>query len=111
MSLLALSVVIFVHELGHMLAAKRAGIGVLEFSIGMGPKLTSILFGGTVYSIRVLPFGGFVKLAGMDEDPESQFSEDQTFQKKSFSARALTLLAGSGMNILLGMLIFMVVYS
>ncbi len=67
--ILVLSVLVFIHELGHFLFAKRAGILVREFAIGFGPKLFSVFKGETLYSIRVLPLGGFVRMAG--EDPET----------------------------------------
>lgn len=70
-----LSFLVFVHELGHFLFAKRAGILVREFAIGFGPKIFSKVKGETLYSIRILPLGGFVRMAG--EDGESmEFKED-----------------------------------
>src|SRR5690606_30944502 len=60
---------VFIHELGHLLLAKRAGILCREFAIGFGPKLFSYKKGETVYTIRLLPLGGFVRMAG--EDPET----------------------------------------
>lgn len=66
--IVVLGVLVFVHELGHFLFAKRAGILVREFAIGFGPKIYSRKKGETVYSVRLLPLGGFVRMAG--EDPE-----------------------------------------
>lgn len=66
--LLVLGLLVFIHELGHFLFAKRAGILVREFAIGFGPKLFSKRVGETLYSIRILPLGGYVRMAG--EDPE-----------------------------------------
>ncbi|MFC4077861.1 RIP metalloprotease RseP [Salinithrix halophila] len=66
--ILVLSVLVFIHELGHFLFAKRAGMLVREFAIGFGPKLISWFHGETLYSIRILPMGGYVRVAG--EDPE-----------------------------------------
>ena len=60
-TLLGLGFVIFIHELGHLLAAKRANVGVTEFAVGMGPKIVSFNYGDTQYSLRALPFGGFIK--------------------------------------------------
>ena len=60
---------VFVHELGHLIFAKRAGILCREFAIGFGPKIFSFKKNETVYTIRLLPIGGFVRMAG--EDPES----------------------------------------
>ena len=61
-------VLVFVHELGHLVFAKRAGILCREFAIGFGPKVFSFKKQETVYTIRLLPIGGFVRMAG--EDPE-----------------------------------------
>lgn len=66
--ILLISVLVFIHELGHFIFAKRAGILVREFAIGFGPKLISWFKGETQYSIRILPLGGYVRMAG--EDPE-----------------------------------------
>ena len=113
LTLLALGLVIFIHEMGHLIAAKRSGIGVYEFAVGMGPKLVSKMFGGTEYSLRLLPFGGFVRLAGMDE-PDGDtpfFDSDKHYQNKSVFARFITISAGSLMNIFLGFFIFVMIYS
>jgi len=73
-----LSVLILVHEFGHLIAAKRSDVEVEEFGIGFPPKLASIKRGGTVYSLNVVPLGGFVKLLG-EEDP----TEPHSFASKS----------------------------
>lgn len=101
----ALGFVVFFHELGHMLFAKRFGIGVYEFSVGMGPKLVSKKFGETLYSIRVFPFGGYVKLAGLDDEGEV-VTDESSFKSKKVSQRFWVLSGGSLMNIFLGFLIF-----
>ncbi len=103
-TILALGFVIFFHELGHLWAAKRMGVGVYEFSVGMGPKLFSRHFGETEYSLRAFPFGGFVKLAGLDD--EKDVPDELNYRKKSVLARMLVISAGSLMNLLLGFLIF-----
>nr|HPJ23772.1 site-2 protease family protein [Bacillota bacterium] len=72
--LLVLSIVINIHELGHLFFAKRAGILCHEFSFGMGPRLWSKKVGETVYSIRAIPFGGYVSMAG--EEIESEIIKD-----------------------------------
>ena len=59
---------VFFHELGHFLFAKRAGIMVREFAIGMGPKIIGITKGETLYTVRFLPLGGYVRMAGEDLD-------------------------------------------
>lgn len=94
---------IFVHELGHYLTARACGIGVREFSIGMGPKL----FGwvgkknGTQYSLRLLPIGGYVSMYGEDEDSD----REDAFHRKPVWQRMLVTVAGAAMNILIGFLL------
>ena len=100
-----ISFLIFVHELGHLLAAKWSGIGVSEFSVGMGPKLTGFLYGDTQYNLRLFPLGGFVKLAGLD-DTDDQFDETMFFQNRPLLHRVITISAGSIMNVFLGFVIF-----
>lgn len=102
--LFALSIVVFLHELGHMLAAKRSGVTVYEFAIGMGPKLLGVQKGETLYSLRLLPIGGFVRLAGMDGDPNCK--PEHNFYNKPLSSRALTIIAGPLMNLVLGFVIY-----
>jgi regulator of sigma E protease len=102
--LLVMSVVVFVHELGHFLVAKRNGIIVDEFGFGYPPRL--IRLGerdGTVYSINAIPFGGFVRMRGED-DP----SQPGSFASASKLARTLTLVAGAGMNFLLAIVLLAV---
>lgn len=108
-TIFALGFVVFFHELGHMLFAKWFGIGVYEFSVGMGPKLFSKKIGETVYSVRLLPFGGYVKLAGLDDEGET-VSDDQSFKTKKVSQRFWVLSAGSLMNIMLGFVIFFLMF-
>jgi len=109
-TILALGIVIFIHELGHLLAAKRAGIGVPEFSIGMGPKIFSWQGNETTYKLRLLPLGGFVKLSGLDEE-EGPVPDALNYHKKTFSQRFLTIVAGAAMNILLGFVLFSILYA
>jgi regulator of sigma E protease len=105
LTILALGFVVFIHELGHLLAAKRARVGVTEFAVGMGPKLVSIPFKGTMYSIRLLPVGGFVKVKGLDETENCPIEED--YREKTLWARSSIIVAGSLFNIILGFVIFM----
>jgi len=72
---LVLGVLVFVHELGHFIAARRVGVRVLTFSLGFGPKLFSFRRGDTEYCISVIPLGGYLKMAG--ENPEDRLPEVQ----------------------------------
>ncbi|MBI3085185.1 MAG: site-2 protease family protein, partial [candidate division NC10 bacterium] len=63
-AIVVLGILIFVHELGHFLVAKRSGVGVLKFSLGFGPKLVGVKRGETEYLLSALPLGGYVKMIG-----------------------------------------------
>jgi regulator of sigma E protease len=78
-ALLVFGVIVIVHELGHFLLAKKNGVGVNEFAIGMGPKLFGIKKGETEYTIRALPLGGACMMVGEDETSNA----DNAFNKKS----------------------------
>lgn len=99
-AILLFGLIILVHEFGHFLLAKLNGIGVVEFSIGMGPRLASFVKGETRYSIKVLPFGGSCMMVGEDQadnDPKS-------FQSKSVFARISVIAAGPLFNFILAFL-------
>src|SRR3990167_8679060 len=108
--LLVLSVLVLVHELGHFLAARRAGILVEEFGFGLPPRIFGKKVGETIYSINLFPFGGFVKLHGED-DPASIVSADRAFLNKSKKVRAGIVVAGVIMNFILSIVTFSIVYS
>ena len=98
-------ILVFVHELGHFLVAKRAGIGVLKFSLGFGPKAVGVRRGETEYLLSAIPLGGYVKMVG--EDPADQTADPaKSFQNKSVGWRALVVLAGPGSNVILAVLFF-----
>ena len=105
-ALLVFGLLIFIHELGHFLCARACGVGVNEFAIGMGPKL----FGwkskkySTVYTLRLLPVGGFVSMVGEDEASDASNS----FSNQSVWKRICIVLAGPVMNILLGFLLMLI---
>lgn len=101
---LVFGVMILFHELGHFLVAKWTGTNVLEFSIGMGPKLFSKQGKNTLYSLRLFPIGGYCALEG--EDGTEDYSAG-AFNYKPHWQRFLILFAGSFMNLLLGLLISM----
>ncbi len=109
-SLLALGIVIFVHEMGHLIAAKKSGVGVHEFAVGMGPRIASKKWGETTYSLRAFPFGGFVKLAGLDNEPNEEIPDSLKFQNKPMLNRMITIAAGSFFNIVFGFLLFIGIF-
>ena len=99
-----LGVLVFVHELGHFLAAKRIGIKVLKFQLGFDPTIISIRRGDTEYSIGALPLGGYVKMAGENpEDPHT--GADDEFMAKSKWQRFQILIAGPVMNLVLAVVL------
>ena len=99
-----LGVLIFVHELGHFLMARRIGVRVLTFSLGFGPKLLSIKRGDTEYCISAIPLGGYVKMAG--ENPEdARTGADDEFLSKSKWQRFQVLIMGPVMNIVLALVV------
>ncbi len=100
-----LSLMMFVHELGHFITARLAGITVQEFGFGLPPRMVGIKRNGVIYSINWIPFGAFVKMLG-EEDPTAPGS----FASKPRAIRALVLAAGSIMNFLLAVLAFSMVY-
>ena len=101
-----LAALVFVHELGHYLAAKRFGIKVLEFGFGFPPRLFGVKYGETVYSINAIPLGGFVRLLG-EEDP----TDERSFARQSVLKRTIVLCAGSFMNFLTPIVIFTVLFT
>lgn len=110
--LLALGVIVLVHEAGHLIVAKRNGIFCHEFSIGMGPKLKT--FGtdksGTVYNLRAIPLGGYVILAGEETgNPADQnLAPSQKFDNKSKWIRFKVLVAGATMNFILAIILLII---
>ena len=95
-AILVFSFLVITHELGHFLFAKRAGIGVTEFSVGMGPRIFSTVKGETRYSVKAIPFGGSCMMVGEDEaDPAPN-----AFNNKTVGERILTVVGGPLFNIL-----------
>lgn len=105
-AILVFGLLIFTHELGHFAAAKACGIGVYEFSLGMGPKLFDFTKGGTKYSLRLLPIGGFVQMVGEDEE---NYAPD-SFMQKSIWQRMLVIFSGPFMNFVTAMVTFVIVF-
>ena len=100
-AILLFSLLIFVHELGHFVAAKLSGVQVNEFSIFMGPALVKWRKGETLYAIRCIPIGGYCAMEGEDSDTENP----RSFQKAAWWKRLIILLAGSAMNFLAGLVL------
>lgn len=106
--ILVLGVTVLIHELGHFIFAKKAGVYVYEFSIGMGPKLFSFHRKNdeTAYSIRLLPIGGFVSMAGEDmEDDNKEIPKEKQLVSKKWHERFLTIAAGVIFNFLLAIIL------
>jgi regulator of sigma E protease len=119
-----LVVLVLVHELGHFIVAKRAGITVEEFGIGFPPRISSVMYRGTRYSLNWIPLGGFVKMLGEDGDVEIRrlretgLSEDEVeqamagaFNRRPVWVRVGVLLAGVVMNFVLAAALFAIAFS
>lgn len=105
--ILILSVIVIVHEFGHFFFAKLFGIYVYEFSIGMGPKIWSKKDkkGETTYSIRAIPIGGFVQLAGEGMDDDKKLPKNRLLQSKPVWQRFLVMFFGAGNNFILAIVV------
>ncbi len=108
--LVVLSILVLVHEFGHFIMARRAKVMVEEFGFGLPPRIWGKQFGETLYSINALPFGGFVKLHGENEE-ESITDPKRAFLNKSKRVRTGIIIAGVVMNFLLAIVAFAIVYS
>ncbi len=108
--IIVLAVLIFVHELGHFLAARLCGIRVDQFKLGFGPKIVRWTRGETEYGINLIPFGGFVKIHGENPDDESTQGADaaRSFVNKSRWKQALVLVAGVGFNFIFAWLLYVI---
>lgn len=108
--LLVLSILVLVHELGHFIVARRSGVLVEEFGFGIPPRIFAVKAGETLYSLNLLPFGGFVKLHG-ETTEEGVSYPNRAFLNKSKKVRTSILVAGVLMNFILAIFAFAVVYS
>ena len=102
--LFVLGVLIFVHELGHFVVARRLGVRVLTFSLGFGPKILKVTRDGTEYCVSAIPLGGYVKMAG-ESLGESRTGAGDEFMSKTKWERFLILVAGPAMNLILAVLV------
>lgn len=100
-----IAILVFIHELGHYITAKFYGIKVLEFGFGYPPRLFGIRRGETLYSLNLLPLGGFVKMVG-EEDP----TDSRSLAGRTILQRFIVISSGAIMNILLAILIFIVLF-
>lgn len=103
LAVLVFGILIFIHEFGHFICARKCGVEIKEFAIGMGPQI----FGwnsktdNTKYSLRLLPIGGYVSMLGEDEESDSE----NAFNNKSVWKRLLIIFAGPAMNLILGFIV------
>lgn len=109
--LLSLSILVAVHELGHLLAAKYFGMRVEQFSIGFPPKIWSFKKGETEYAISAIPLGGYVKISGMidesmDKEQMNQPPQPWEFRSKPAWQRLIVMLGGITVNVIMGVIIF-----
>ncbi len=105
-AILIFSFLIFIHEFGHFIAAKLSGVQVNEFAMFMGPAILKWKRGETQYSIRCIPIGGYCAMEGENEDTDNP----RSFQKAAWWKRLCILVAGSFMNLLVGVLIMTILY-
>jgi regulator of sigma E protease len=106
--LFVLGVLVFVHELGHFLMARRIGVRVITFSLGFGPKLLSFRRGETEYCVSAVPLGGYVKMAGENPDDPRSGKPDEFLSKTKWQ-RLQVLIMGPAMNILLAVALLAIV--
>ena len=106
-AILLFSLLIFVHELGHFLAAKASGVRVNEFAMFMGPAIFKKQVGETLYSLRCIPIGGYCAMEGENEDTD----DPRSFQKAAWWKRLVILVAGSAMNLIAGFLLLAIVFA
>ena len=109
--ILILGITVFIHELGHFLMAKKFGVHVYEFSIGMGPRLFKFNRKNdeTDYSIRLFPIGGYVQMAGEEVEVDEKIPEEKRLQSKPAFQRFLIMIAGVTMNFLLAIVVLFIV--
>ena len=119
-----LVILVLVHELGHFIAAKLAGITVEEFGIGFPPRLASVIWRGTRYSLNAIPLGGFVKMLGENGEGDAERMRSRglsaaavehamagAFNRKPIWVRVLVLVAGVAMNFVLAVVLYAVAFT
>lgn len=111
---LVLGVLIFVHELGHFLVAKRSGVTVLRFSLGFGPKVAGITRGKTEYRLSAIPLGGYVKMLGEDAEEEEKLSPEElagSFSEQRVYKRLAIVFAGPLSNFIFAIVVFALMFT
>ncbi len=108
--LFVLGVLIFVHELGHFVMARRLGVRVITFSLGFGPKILKVTRDGIEYCISAIPLGGYVKMAGENPDDPRKGEPDEFLSKTKWE-RFQILIAGPAMNIILAVVVMAIVLA
>ena len=106
--IISFSIIILIHEAGHLFAAKKCGVKVEAFSLGMGKRLFGIKIGETDYRISLVPFGGFCQMAG--EDPNEAMGHKDEFSSKTIGQRFWIIVSGSLANYILAFVIFSVIF-
>jgi regulator of sigma E protease len=110
--ILVLGILVFIHEFGHFLLAKKLGVGVITFSLGFGPKLIGRKIGETQYQISAVPLGGYVKLIGEDRGEEiKEEDKERSFSSQPIWKRGLIICAGPFFNVFLTLVIFCFSFS
>lgn len=104
-AIIMICILIFIHELGHFITAKLCGVKVNEFALGMGPVIVQRQKGETMYSLRAIPIGGFCAMEGEDEESD----DEGAFNKKPAWKKAIILVAGAFMNLLMAILLMIIV--
>ena len=105
-ALIIFEVIILIHEFGHFIVAKKCGVKVNEFAIGMGPALLKKQKGETLYALRLFPIGGYCSMEGEDEES----SDSRAFCRKSVPKRMAIVIAGIVMNLILGF-VLLIIYT
>ena len=104
---LLFNLIIFIHEFGHFFWAKKFGVKVNEFALGMGPKVLKFQKGETLFSLRLFPIGGFCAMEGEDEESE----DPNAFEKKAAWQRAIIVAFGAIMNLVLGFIMMVILLA
>ena len=110
--IIVIGVLVFIHELGHFLAARLCGVGVQVFSLGFGPKILKKVYGRTEYCLSAIPLGGYVKMMG--EEPGAELAPEDhhlSFTEKSLAKKSLIVAAGPSFNFFLAIFIFYLLYQ